>query len=32
MSLDQLDPVGVLLGLLVVMAYRHLRHRPPRRR
>jgi hypothetical protein len=27
MPLHHLDPVGALLGLLVVLAYRRLRHR-----
>jgi hypothetical protein len=27
MSLHHLDPIGVLLALLVVVAYRRLRHR-----
>jgi hypothetical protein len=27
MALHHLDPIGVLLGLLVVLAYRRLRHR-----
>jgi hypothetical protein len=27
MSFHHLDPIGALLGLLVVLAYRRLRHR-----
>jgi hypothetical protein len=27
MSIEHLDPIGVLCGIMAVFAYRHLRHR-----